>query len=159
MFKNITSIFARRQGLLTDQSGAAAIEIAIITPVLVMMALGAVDFVRGFSNQLELQQHAQAGADFVIANGEDIPSDAEVESEIVALSGLEAEDVTVVKWTECNQAKQASYGGCPGNGDVQADYMQITVTHTFEPILDIEGMADFVGTTEMRGTAVVRLPR
>ena len=144
--------------LITNRRGTATLEIAIILPTLVMLSLAAADFTRGFTNQLELQQYAQAGADFVVANGEILPTDTAVETEIVAVSGLTASAISVAKWTECNQNKQAAYGDCPGNADVRANYMEISVTDTYQPILNVKGIADFVQPTQMTGTAVVRIP-
>lgn len=146
------------KALRDSRRGTATLEIAIILPTLVMLSLTAADFVRGFTNQIELQQYAQAGADFVVANGETLPSEADVKAEIVAVSGLTANAISVVKWTECNQNRQTSYGACPGNGDVKANYMEIRVTDTYQPILNIEGIADFVQPTQMTGTTVVRIP-
>ncbi|MDC0887310.1 pilus assembly protein, partial [Altererythrobacter sp.] len=67
-----------------SQRGVAAVEMAIVLPVLSIMALASIDFVFGFTQKIELQQYAQAGADFVVANGDTAPTEAEVKAEVVA---------------------------------------------------------------------------
>ncbi len=144
--------------LRPDARGTATIELAMALPVLTVMALASIDFVLGFGYKMNLQQYAQSGADFVIANGENLPTDAQVSTEVAAVSGLDPAAISVTKWTECNQAKQSTYGSCPGASDNKANYMQIAVTDTYQPILAIEGIADFVPSTALTGTAVVRIP-
>lgn len=142
-----------------NSQGTAAIELGLILPILSMMALASADFVAGFAQMTSLQQHAQSGADFVIANGETIPTTSQVQDQVVALSGLPKSAVTVTAWTECNAAKLSSgLVDCPGLSDLQAQFMKVDVTDTYEPILDIDGIADFVGKRTMKGSATVRLP-
>lgn len=144
--------------LRRESRAVATIELAIVLPVLAIMALGAVDFVRGFTFKIKLQQYAQSGADFVVANGEDLPTAADVKAQVVTLSGLDAADIDVTLWTECNQAKQSAYGTCPGASDVKVSFMQILVTKTYNPILAINGIANFLPSTQMTGKAIVRVP-
>ena len=153
-------VLSVRKSLRSDPAGTATMELALVFPVLAMMALAGVDFVMGFTHKLELQQYAQAGADFVSASDEDTPTTAQVKTEIVAVSGLDASAVAVEVWTECNSAKHSgTLTDCPGSSDVKAQYMKITVTDEYDPILDIEGVADFVKKKSLTGKATVRLPK
>ncbi len=144
--------------LRRESRAVAAVELAIVLPVLAIMALGAVDFVRGFTFKLKLQQYAQSGADFVVANGETLPTAAQVQDQVVTISGLNASDVNVTLWTECNQARQSAYGTCPGASDNKVSFMQILVTKSYQPIMSLNGFANFLPTTTMTGKAIVRVP-
>lgn len=146
------------QHLARDPRGVAAVEMAIVLPVLSIMALASVDFVFGFTHKIELQQYAQAGADFVVASGDTALTAAEVKAEVVALSGLPTGAVTVVKVVECNAVKITGTGLCPGLSPIRAEYFQITVTDSYTPILNIDGIADFVGQRSLTGSSAVRLP-
>lgn len=148
------------QRFFKDRRGVAAVELALALPILTVMALGSIDLARGFSYKMNLQQYAQSGADFIVANGESIPTEAQVKTEVAAVSGLATTAITVTKWTECNRGKNGTlpYDTCPGSSDEKANYMQIAVTDTYDPILDIKGIADFVQSTSLTGTAIVRIP-
>nr|WP_137677351.1 TadE/TadG family type IV pilus assembly protein [Parerythrobacter lutipelagi] len=159
MITPLANLIRRANPFLGDRRGTATIELAIVLPVLSMVALGAVDLVSGFAHKMHLQQHAQAGADFVIANGETLPSESDIKAQITALSGLNTSAITITKWTECNAAKYTSgLVDCPGLSDLEAQYMQIDVKDEYQPILDIDGIADFVQTSTLSGSVVVRLP-
>lgn len=146
------------RNLLGNRAGTATIELAIALPVLSMMALGSIDLVLGFGHKLTLQQHAQSGADFMLANGEKAPTMAEVKAEVKDVSGLPDSAIQVQRWTECNQVKVAGFGLCPGVDDKKVSYMEITVTDAYTPIIQIEGVADFVQQQNLSGSVVVRLP-
>ena len=144
--------------LLRDEAGSSVVELGLVMPVFLMTALGGADFVMGFGKKLEVQQFAQSGADFVLASGESIPSDSEVAAEVAAASGLPTSAVTVSKFTECNAVKATTYGQCSGTSAVQANYMAITVTDTYTPVLNIPGIAAFAQTTALKGKVTVRIP-
>jgi Flp pilus assembly protein TadG len=52
-------------------SGIAAVELALILPALVLMMIGAADFGMGFYRKMQVQDAAQAGAQWAAANGFD----------------------------------------------------------------------------------------
>lgn len=145
--------------LRRNQRGTSTIELALVLPVLGMMTLGSIDFAMAFGVKMKLQQYAQSGGDYVVAGGESAPSSTDVQSEVATVSGLEAANITVTQFTECNAVKIATVGVCPGVSDFRVDYMQIDVLDTYEPILNIKGIADFLGGNKrLTGSVVVRLP-
>lgn len=144
--------------LLRSERGNSVIELGLALPLLITLAMGGVDAVAGFGSKIELQQYAQSGADYVVAAGQEVPSTAEVKSEVVATSGLDASAVTVTSFTECNQIPLQAKGVCANASALRADYMTITVTDTYEPILKIDGMVDFIGTTTLKGSVTIRIP-
>ncbi|WP_374471228.1 TadE/TadG family type IV pilus assembly protein [Phenylobacterium sp.] len=54
----------RAQGLVADTRGAAAVEFALVLPVLLLLLAGLVDLSRLIALQLEVRAAAQAGADY-----------------------------------------------------------------------------------------------
>ena len=142
-----------------DDRGTAVIELGIALPVLMVIALATVDFVGAFGQKMQLTQFAQAGANFVVANGNTAPEVDAVQAEVIAASGLTAKQVTVSKFTECNALKAAVINVCPNPlSDIKVNYMKIEVTKSYDPILNIRGFADFVGTQNLKASVIVRLP-
>jgi hypothetical protein len=58
----------RRSRLWADDGGATAIEFACLAGILAVMVLGIIDFGRGFWCRMEVQNAAQAGADWAQYN-------------------------------------------------------------------------------------------
>ena len=145
--------------LSRNERGTAVIELGVALPILMVLALATVDFVGAFSQKMQLTQYAQAGANFVVANGNTTPTISAVKSEVVATSGLTQDKVTVTRFTECNAIKVAVLNVCPNPlADVKVNYMKIEVANTYSPMLDIQGIADFVGTQNLKASVIVRLP-
>src|ERR1700740_3057285 len=61
-------VLARATG---DTSGVAAIEFGIVVPLLVLMVVAAVDIGMGFYRKMQVEDAAQAGAQWAIKNGFD----------------------------------------------------------------------------------------
>ena len=60
--------FARVTG---DQSGAAAIELALLAPVLTVMMVSVIDIGFGIYRKMQVENAAQAGAHYATRNGFD----------------------------------------------------------------------------------------
>ena len=149
----------KRLGILgRSDRGTAVVELGLALPVLLVLALAATDFVSAFSYKLKLQQYAQAGANFVVAHGENDPAPGDVKTEVASLSGLDASKIKITRWTECNQSEQDEYDTCPGSSDVKVSYMQIEVEDTYDPMISIDRYSEFLGATDLVGSVVVRLP-
>ena len=145
------------RALLRAQRGTSTIELALVLPVLGVLSLGAIDFAMAFGMKLQVQQYAQSGADFVVASGASVPTTDAVKAEVATVSGLAPTKITVTKFTECNQVKVVIFNLCPGASDTKISYMTIEVQDTYTPMLNIEGFADFVSTTTLKGRTTVRL--
>lgn len=145
--------------LRADAQGTAVLEFGLSLPLLCMLALAGADFVFGFAHKIALQQYAQAGAEYIVAAGEDVPTDAQIAAEVKAASGLDASKIKVKRFTECNQAKVLSFGLCPGVADVKVNYIEIKVTDTYTPMLSIPGYANFVKTTSLEGKTTTRMAK
>ena len=146
------------KALNRSEAGTAVVELAVALPMLMIVALGITDFVSAFGQKMALQQQAQAGANYIAAHYFTKPTVEDVKKEVIATSGLDQSQITVGQWTECNQAKVAQFDECPGESDIKVSFMKITITDTYDPMLAIDGFADFVGKTNVKASVVVRLP-
>ncbi len=142
--------------LLANSQGNSTVELALVTPVLLTLALGGIDVAMGFTHKMQMQHYAQVGADYVVATIESSPSAATVRQEVQASSGLSLGKITVNEWAECDGVKNPIDIECPSAAAVQYNFMEIVVTDNYEPILAIPGFADFVVSTRNTGSATVR---
>ncbi|WP_158241483.1 TadE/TadG family type IV pilus assembly protein [Novosphingobium sp. TH158] len=117
-----------------DQRGVSAVEAAIFMPILLSLAVGAIDLTQLSVMRLNLQQVANAGAAMAVAGGNTPPDNTTLAARLAADTGMAASAITVTRWTECNEAAQANIAACPNASDVRADYLTVTVTGSYTPI-------------------------
>ena len=147
---------ARLGAFLADESGTSVIELAIVTPVLLVMLLGMIDGAMGVSTKLKLQQAAARSIELVSAGG--LASVSGVSAEAVAASGQSAANVTVDSWLECNGVRQASIDGtCPASQQI-GRFASVTITGTYVPMMS-GAMQTFglPGTVTLTGKSSVRV--
>ena len=149
-------IMRKSKDVRADQKGTATIELAIATPVLLMFALGGIDLALGFVHKLEVQQYAQIGADYVMSEMETLPTNVEIKARVHEGSGVPLGDITVERWIECDGEKN-SLPACINAGFDYTQYLSIEVDQDYEPILDIEGYADFVDTFTATGSVTLQV--
>lgn len=148
----------KKHKLGQDEQGTATIELAIATPVLLMLALGGVDLALGFVHKLEVQQYAQIGADYVMSEMETLPTAADVKLRVNEGSGVALNKITVDEWVECDGEK-ISAPKCVGKDkdDEETKFMKISVDKDYEPILDVKGYADFVDQFTATGSVTLQV--
>ena len=144
--------------LLRDQRGVGAIETAIVVPVMTFMALGFVDLTLGFSEKLEMQQHAQTGAELIVANIQDLPSDDDIKSQLATASGLKASNFKVTRWSECGALKVVFKTKCADVSAVSAHFIKIEVEDVYKPVLGDIGPYGYIGDTTLKGDITIRVP-
>lgn len=150
MIARIARALARQDG------GNATIELALVAPVLLTMALGVIDLAMGFSHKMQMQHYAQVGADYVVATLETNPQASDVKDEVANASGLDKGKISISEWVECDGVKNPNETQCAKIDALQYNFMQIDVSDTYQPMLDIPGLADYVGNTRNVGSVTVR---
>jgi Flp pilus assembly protein TadG len=65
----VRPVSSRLERLRADQRGAAAVEFAMLLPVLLLMLAGLIDVTRLISHTMQVKAAAQAGADFAQVRG------------------------------------------------------------------------------------------
>lgn len=144
--------------LLRGESGAALIELAFLTPLFLVLLLGAFDFGRAFYLEMGLASGAQAGALF----GSQYPTDTTgistvTSSNVPGGSDLTVNSPTVAYGCECADgtnysASCASKPSCSGSTEVCR--VDVTVTGTYTPLFPWPGLPSsmtFTSKASMRG--------
>lgn len=127
------------------QRGSALVEFAVFSPLLALMAVGAVDYSRVFYEEVALQRAALAGAQWgarsVSASTDVEGMKAAVMRDLGAYNGS-AEVVTLVeRYCTCadEAAVDCSSGSCPGDESVSVHVM-VRVARDFTMLVDYPGL-------------------
>lgn len=123
---------------LTDDSGAAAVEFALLLPLILLILFGIIDLARAFNIQETLTQAAREGVRPYALRLTTNPT-AATQNAAVGVTG-----VSVAYGTDAGGAGAA----CPGSGTANA-YVTATKPYTFIPFLNL-------GSTTITGKAYMR---
>ena len=120
--------------LRDDQRGSMLIETAIVTPVLVMMALGAFQVSMMISRQTELQSAAAEGAAIALAAKPDTTAKRTTLQQVIQTStGLSGNNVAVTETFRCgNETTYRNNDNSCGSLAINR-YVQIALTDTYTP--------------------------
>ncbi len=147
---------AHSEDARSTDSGAALVEMAMIMPLLLLMALGVGDFGRIMYTAITLAHAARAGA----AYGAQSNSHAGDVPGIVLAAEEEAQDIAPIAVTservcECTggAAVSCTLASCGGYGAPRA-FVEVTVTRTFSTLVPFPGVPSSVPLSR---TAKVRL--
>ena len=138
--------------LLRDNKGTAAIEVAVVSPVLLMMSLGGYDLASMVSRRTALQEVTAESAAIVmaaIAENDDLAtlgledngtvntnntSLGTIKSAAMASSGLSASHVTISKKVKCGTGTSVQSGNTTcSSGDETSTYLEIRLNGSYTP--------------------------
>jgi Flp pilus assembly protein TadG len=128
--------FPRLQGLRRDKRGTTVIEVAIIAPVVIMMALGGFDVSKMVARQHELQAGAADAEQIVLAAASGTQTDTTTIKSVLANTLGIANDnshISVDKLFRCGTASALQSSVC-GSGSYQSTYLQVTFRDTYSPL-------------------------
>lgn len=157
---------ASRRRRLVDlpgaQRGSAAVELAAVMPFLMMLLAGAVEFNRGFTLQVDLEQAAQRAAELAAIRkptANTTTALAHIKNEAVTASGQPEGNVTVELYRHCNDSKTEPYGTACSGGQVSADYVSVEISGTYTRLIDWKKFAGMTSgaTSTVKGQATVRM--
>ena len=128
------------RALIGCQRGNSFVEMALATPVLVILLVGMVDISRAVSTKLQVVQVAQRMTEQVQRAGyDDHPDDVlamETEAETAAGAGSNA---TVTGWIECGASTtHHPWTHVCATTESTARYFNISITKTFTPLFGTE---------------------
>ena len=132
MMRPLHSLLRR---LAADRTGTMAIETAIITPVLVIMALGGFEASTMVARQSELQSAVAEAAAIAMAAPPQNHTDVQnIRSIIEASTGLGDSNVDVYRLRKCGTHNTYLYfsDSCT-TGDKNTTYLYINITDTYTP--------------------------
>lgn len=118
--------------LIRDQRGTMVIETAIVTPVLVLLSLGAYQVSGMVAKQSELDSAAAEGEAIALAKAPDTAAKRTTLHDILVTStGLPSGNVVVTAAYRCNAGSYVT-AAC-SSGQVQANFVKIYMTTTYTP--------------------------
>ena len=141
-----------------EHGGSSMLELAMVTPMLMIMVLGITDGANGFTAKLKLQQAAARTIELATAGGISSGAFNNLANEASSASGQSSSNVTVTKWLECDGTRQDSFDGtCTGSQQV-ARYVSVSITGTYTPMLaGVMAKFGLPSTIPVRGSASVRV--
>ena len=121
--------------LRDDASGASVIEFGLFAPILALMVMGISDVAMGYSAKLQVEQAAYRALEKVAVGT--VQSDYQyLRNEAASADGsggIQASDVTVDNWLECDRVRQASFTALCPTGQDTARYVRITINWSYTP--------------------------
>lgn len=150
-----------------DERGAAIIELAMVAPVLSLMAIGLVDMSNAYSRKLALEQGTQRSIEMIQQTTQDDTVDATIKNEVVCqvngtttttttsggkttttttcnTSPITTSDVTVTYRLECTSSSgtiTVKTGAAAADdcspGEKQAQYLSVGATDKYTPMFPI----------------------
>jgi Flp pilus assembly protein TadG len=140
-----------------DRAGVAAVELGLIAPVLVALVIPMVDLGIGAYNKMRIQDAAEAGAQYALANAGTYNAAA---TQSAATNATSLTGVTATVANSCNCITSGAIGGavsCTGtcaDGSTPGSYVSVSTQMTYHLLLAYPGLTD---PMTLRGYAVVRI--
>ncbi len=146
------------RALWRSENGVAAVEFALVVPVLVLLLAGAISFGVAFRMKMEVGNAARAGAAYASAHGFNLSGITAAARNATALSAVTVAAAQAT--TSCvDPATGAINSGnsdqaCPGTGSPPGAYVTVTTRMPYTFILAVPGIGD---STTLTGHAVARI--
>lgn len=147
---------SRRHGAcLGDRRGVAAVELALLSPILIVLTTSIVDFGLAIHTRTQVQSAAQAGADYAMLHDFDVNKITNAVTSATTNSGIAASPPPV---QACGCPSGTSIGAatcgaqCP-NGDNAGTFVTVSTTGSYSTILPYPGIPasfTFTALTEVR---------
>jgi Flp pilus assembly protein TadG len=125
-----------RKSRLGSMSGSAVVELAVVGPLMVLMALGTADFGRVLYTSIILSHAARAGAQYgAQTNGTTADSDGIRQAALDEAADIGTVTITSARVCECTGTGSVSCTAtCSGYG-VPRVFVQVTASTTFRTIV------------------------
>lgn len=148
--KKITPIFRR---CVSDNAGTGALELGLVLPFLVMALVGMIDVSRLVAARIDVEQVAQRATDFALANR---PADSNLNANEKVIANeaardpdVDAADVSVDIFLECNGVREDSYKTICASGADMARFVSVEVDRDVDFLFDWSSMARIFGIKVM----------
>ena len=146
--------------LLRSDGGIAAVEFALIAPILAILLLGATDIALAVSAKLALQQSAARSIEMVNVSGLNGVALDGLQAEAATAAGVTSQNVTIDKWLECDGVRQSDFNTDCVSGSQIGRYVGLTINGSYLPLFGIGfkslGLTQN-GVVPLTGSASVRL--
>ena len=130
-----------RKSFLRSRRGGAAVELAVLFPIILLILIGIVDYGRVFYTWVQVSNAARAGAEW---GGQDFSTenDTATMTAVAKADGVDAGTLTPVssRVCECSQVpRDCSLGACPG-GAAPEVYTKVVISKTVNMFLSYPGL-------------------
>lgn len=137
---------------LRDEHGAAAVEFALIAPLLFMLVFAIIDFGFGIHAWDATHNAAREGARFGAVN----PSTAQIEARVRRASDFLDQSVMSVD-VRCAPEGSSSFGVCgSGSSWLEGDVVRVTVTYRYSYMTPLPSMVGMGNTLLVRNVSEAR---
>ncbi|MDB5474577.1 MAG: tadG [Phenylobacterium sp.] len=141
--------------LLRDRRGAAAVEFALLAPVLLLLLAGLIDVSRLIVTSLQVRAAAQAGADYARARGWDAVAVAGAVTGATPLAAAASPAPLVTKACVSGQSIVATTATTCSGGGTPGDFVTVAAQAPFKALAP---WPHIVMPASVSAHATVRLP-
>ncbi|NBX67163.1 MAG: pilus assembly protein [Proteobacteria bacterium] len=140
------------QRLFKDQSGIAATEFALISPFLILLTVGMIDFGMYINENMKVENLARNATEYVVKGGDE----ANITADVITSSGLltedELEDTTTTSemTCECSDGSTVACNTECSDGGYRRRYFSYSIERAYSPIFPYPGIPE---TFPLRGHA------
>lgn len=135
-------------GMIRNNDGVAAVEFALLAPMLLFILVGMIDYGLFINTKMQLQGLSDRAAQYVALGG----AQADVDANIIQQSPLytdAASNQTSINFTgevvcECAGGAAVSCAGTCASGDYVRNFYIVTITAVYEPLLPWPGIDDSI---------------
>lgn len=144
--------------LFADEAGSSVIEMGLVAPFLAAMLIGMVDLSRAYSAKLSVEQAAQRTIEKIQVSTYDPGDNDAIRDEAAAAAGVDAANVTVAAWLQCNNSatRQSFTSSCNGS-EPFARYVGIRIEKSYTPLFPVKWDRTASGIWTVRGAAGIRV--
>lgn len=130
-------ILAKFAGFMRSRSGVAAIEFAMLGPVLALSVVVAADIGFGFYSNMQVQNSAQAGTEYAAVHGFDATAVSNAVTNTTPGSGISASPTpsTFCGCPSSDTVATATCGSTCADGDLAGTYATVTATKTYSTMI------------------------
>lgn len=120
-----------------DRTAAAALEFAIAAPLMVALVIPMVDLGAGFQQRMQVQDAAQAGAQYALAHGWDSTAIQNAVTSAATLSGIQAlpAPATSCGCPQGTSITAATCGGTCASGLAAGTYVTVNAQASYSPLI------------------------
>ena len=156
-FARFGAAFLKRlvAGLGRRQRGAAAIEFALMMPVIFLALAGVTDFGRLVFDKMELVSAVRSGAQYALAYRTDTVAIRQAVVDSTNLS-LVLTDITATEFCECADGSAVTCGGTCGDASTNRYLMTITAQQSFAPLFVPFSMIEYTVPSLLTATTTIR---
>ena len=126
-----------------DVAGTAAIETAIVAPILMTLSLGAYEISKVVARQSELQSAAEQATEISLASTPDTAEEAlQIERILVDSTGLDDSQIDVDLRYRCAAADTLTTSAGTCDEDELSTFVRIVMRDTYTPVWTEYGVGD-----------------